>query len=264
MIERMRLQEVRQVVLTMPEGAIIPGQDFQPGEPVMIINNPALSNLSFLSKTVNNNDDQGSISKSEITTALDFRINEGTVLYALWSYIYGTTEQTGQPITIHGNETLEANANGYITLGAKPEMTTYANHFYVYKVVGTEHQRVKAEDYEICVNETGTQYYIHIPDSTEGEIYFVSYDYQVEPLMVSHVKQLHNNIFCGLDIYIDGVDLQTDEKRTVYVHCDKVQVDTNMVLSVNNSQKASFTPIMIKSVSDGPAVDRNVATVVVI
>ena len=35
--------------------------------------------------------DKGFISASGLTTSLDFTINEGTVLYAVWSYIYGTS-----------------------------------------------------------------------------------------------------------------------------------------------------------------------------
>lgn len=67
-----------------------------------------------------------------------------------------------------------------------------------------------------------------------------------------------------MDIYIDAVDLKNDDKHVVYIHCDKVQVDTNMVLSINDSSKASFTPIHIKSVATGEDLNKDIATVVVI
>ena len=67
-----------------------------------------------------------------------------------------------------------------------------------------------------------------------------------------------------MDIYIDAVDLKNDDKHTVYIHCDKVQVDTDMVLSINDVSKASFTPIRIKSIPGGSDFNKDVATMVVI
>ena len=67
-----------------------------------------------------------------------------------------------------------------------------------------------------------------------------------------------------MDIYIDAVDLKNDDKHTVYIHCDKVQVDTDMVLSINDSSKASFTPIRVKSIAEGGELNKDIATIVVI
>ena len=67
-----------------------------------------------------------------------------------------------------------------------------------------------------------------------------------------------------MDIYIDAVDLKNDDKHMVYIHCDKVQVDTDMVLSINDSSKASFTPIRVKSIAEGGDLNKNIATIVVI
>ena len=83
MLETLRMQEVSQIVLSMPEGAIIPGKDSLVGEPIMIINNPSLSNLTFTSKAVTAHDAQGHIGTAGITNQLDFIINEGSILYAL-------------------------------------------------------------------------------------------------------------------------------------------------------------------------------------
>lgn len=268
MIERLRMQEVNQVILTMPEGGIIQGKSFKVGEPVMIINNPALSNLSFLSKPTQTTDDQGNISTSGITNSLDFVINEGTVLYALWSYIYGTNVEHGQETIVRGNETLYSDGNGFLTLSAKPELKPYNSHFYLYRVNGSEHTLVPAEEYEFCVSdhmrEEDKVYYVQVNNAKEDEEFFVVYEYKVQPQMISKIKQIHNNIFCGLDVYMDAVDLQTDEHHTVYIHCDKVQVDTDMVLSINDISQASFTPIRIRSIPGGSDFNKDVATMVVI
>ena len=62
MLEQLRMQEVSQIILSKPEGAVIrqnrvnPQEkgieygDFEVGEPVMIINKPQLSTLDFKSK----------------------------------------------------------------------------------------------------------------------------------------------------------------------------------------------------------------------
>ena len=49
MLEQLCMQEVSQIILSKPDGAVIPGKNYGVGEPIMIINNPALSSLSFFS-----------------------------------------------------------------------------------------------------------------------------------------------------------------------------------------------------------------------
>ena len=122
MIEQLRMQEVSQIILSMPEGAVIKNKHFEVGEPVMIINNPALSNLSFVSKPVSANDAQGHIGTAGITNSIDFIVNEGSVLYALWSYIYGFNDEVPGPTKIRGNEYLVSDKDGYMKLSVKPEL----------------------------------------------------------------------------------------------------------------------------------------------
>ena len=92
----------------------------------------------------------------------------------------------------------------------------------------------------------------------------MSYEYEIEPTTISHIKQIHNNVFCAMDIYIDAVDLKNGDKHIVYIHCDKVQVDTDLVISIDNSNKMSFTPIRIKSIAEGDELNKDVAKIVVI
>lgn len=277
MLEQLRMQEVSQIILSKPEGAVIrqnrinPQEkgveygDFEVGEPVMIINNPALSNLSFVSKPVVANDAQGHIGTAGITNQIDFVINEGSILYALWSYIYGLSDENIGRTKIRGNEYLSADAQGYLKLSAKPEMSPGNDSIYLYRTEDNENVLLSNEDYEFCVSDTEPkQWYVHVFDAIEGENYFIAYNYMVDALTVSTIKQVHNNVFCSMDIYIDAVDLKNDDKHTVYIHCDKVQVDTDMILSINDSSKASFTPIRIKSVAQGEELNKDIAKVVVI
>ena len=277
MLEQLRMQEVSQIILSKPEGAVIrqnrinPQQkgveygDFEVGEPVMIINNPSLSNLSFVSRLVVANDAQGHIGTAGITNHIDFVVNEGSVLYALWGYIYGLNEEEPGLTKIRGNEYLQIDEQGYAKLSAKPEMSPGNDKFYVYKVDDNANVLLSNDEYEICVSDTEPrQWYLHILAGNEGEQYFVTYNYLIEATTITKVKQVHNNVFCAMDIYIDAVDLKNDDKHTVYIHCDKVQVDTDLMLSVNNSGKASFTPIHIKSVATGEELNKDIATVVVI
>ena len=277
MLEQLRMQEVSQIILSKPDGAVIkqnrinPQQkgveygDFEVGEPVMIINNPSLSNLSFVSRPVVANDAQGHIGTAGITNHIDFVVNEGSVLYALWGYIYGLNEEEPGLTKIRGNEYLQIDEQGYAKLSAKPEMSPGNDKFYVYKVDDNANVLLSNDEYEICVSDTEPrQWYLHILAGNEGEQYFVTYNYLIEATTITKVKQVHNNVFCAMDIYIDAVDLKNDDKHTVYIHCDKVQVDTDLMLSVNNSGKASFTPIHIKSVATGEELNKDIATVVVI
>lgn len=277
MLEQLRMQEVSQIILSKPEGAVIrqnrinPQEkgveygDFEVGEPVMIINNPALSNLSFVSKPVVANDAQGHIGTAGITNQIDFVINEGSILYALWSYIYGLNDENIGRTKIRGNEYLSADAQGYLKLSAKPEMSPGNDSIYLYRIEDNENVLLSNEDYEFCVSDTEPkQWYVHVFDAIEGENYFIAYNYMIDALTVSTIKQIHNNVFCSMDIYIDAVDLKNDDKHTVYIHCDKVQVDTDMILSINDSSKASFTPIRIKSVAQGEELNKDIAKVVVI
>lgn len=277
MLEQLRMQEVSQIILSKPEGAVIrqnrtnPQEkgveygDFEIGEPVMIINNPSLSNLSFLSKPVVAQDAQGHIGTAGITNNIDFVINEGSVLYALWAYIYGINDEKAGSIKIRGNEYLQTDKEGYVKLSAKPEMDPGNDRIYLYKVEDNKNILLSNEEYEFCVSDTEPrQWYIHIFDASEEDKYFITYNYFIEATTVTKVKQVHNNVFCAMDVYIDAVDLKNDDKHTVYIHCDKVQVDTDMILSVNDSSKASFTPIRIKSIPTGEELNKDIATIVVI
>ncbi len=277
MLEQLRMQEVSQIILSKPEGAVIrqnrtnPQEkgveygDFEIGEPVMIINNPSLSNLSFLSRPVVAQDAQGHIGTAGITNNIDFVINEGSILYALWAYIYGFNDEEAGSIKIRGNEYLQTDNEGYVKLSAKPEMDPGNDRIYLYKVEDNKNILLSNEEYEFCVSDTEPrQWYVHIFDASEEDKYFITYNYFIEATTVTKVKQVHNNVFCAMDVYIDAVDLKNDDKHTVYIHCDKVQVDTDMVLSVNDSSKASFTPIRIKSVPTGEELNKDIATVVVI
>ena len=95
------------------------------------------------------------------------------------------------------------------------------------------------------------------------DYFYASYTYEVENVPVTTVKQIHNNIFCSMDIYMKATDIITDEKHNVCIHCDKVQIFTDFELYTNNSQSASFTPIEVRSVSEGDF-NKTVATIVVI
>ena len=86
MLERLRLQEVSEVILSVPAGVVITGTDFRANEPVLIIEKPALSTLNFRAKTKVAENGRGFLSASGQTNNLDFTINEGSVIYALWSY----------------------------------------------------------------------------------------------------------------------------------------------------------------------------------
>jgi hypothetical protein len=265
MIEQLRMQEVSQIILSMPEGAIVKNKHFEVGEPVMVINNPALSNLSFVSRPVGVNDAQGHIGTAGITNNIDFVINEGSVLYALWSYIYGFNDEEPGETKIKGNEYLTADSEGKITLSAIPELNPGIDRFYLYKSSDNINTLLPHATYAFETdkedNLTGV---IQIDEAREGDVYFVTYTYKVDATTISNIKQIHNNIFCAMDIYIDAVDLKNDDKHTVYIHCDKVQVDTDMVLSINDSSKASFTPIRIKSIAEGGELNKNIATIVVV
>lgn len=265
MLETLRMQEVSQIVLSMPEGAIIPGKECLVGEPIMIINNPSLSNLSFTSRPVRATDAQGHIGTAGITNQLDFIINEGSILYALWNYIYGIVDTESNKTIIKGNEYLTTDKRGYAFLGAKPILATGKHNFYLYKVEDNQNILLDNDKYEFCIMEDEeAQWLIHIFDATQDDKYFVTYDYEVEATTISTIKQIHNNIFAAMDIYIDAVDLKNDDKHTVIIHCDKVQIDTDVVISVNDSSKASFTPIQVKSVPGGEEFNKDVATIVVI
>lgn len=277
MLEQLRMQEVSQIILSKPEGAVIrqnrinPQEkgveygDFEIGEPVMIINNPALSNLSFVSKPIVAQDAQGHIGTAGITNQIDFVVNEGSILYALWGYIYGLNDEKPGATKIRGNEYLETDVQGYMKLTAKPEMSPGNDSIYLYRVEDNDNLLLPNEDYEFCVSDTEPkQWYIHVFNAKEGEKFFIAYNYIVDATTVTTVKQVHNNVFCSMDIYIDAVDLKNDDKHMVYIHCDKVQIDTDMILSVNNSSKASFTPIHIKSVAQGEELNKDIAKIVVI
>jgi len=253
MLEQLRMQEVAQIILSVPKGAEIPGKNYSVGEPVMIINRPALSSLSFVSKPAVAEDAQGHISTSGITKNIEFIINDGAVLYSLWSYIYGLNEKPQTQQLFKGTEEIRLDDQKQAWLSKKAET------MYLYD---SDNNLIPTAKY-YGIQKDG-KYGICLESAKEGDTLLAVYNYLETASTVSKIKQIHNNIFCAMDIYIDATDLQGDEKHTVYVHCDKVQVDTDLILSINDSSKASFTPIRIKSIAEGDGIDKEVATIMVV
>ena len=261
MLERLRMQEVSEIVLTVPEGAIIAGTNLTVGEPIMIIKDPSLSILEFKTTPHSHNDAKGFLSASGLTSQLDFTINEGSILYSVWSYIHGILEQKGTSI-LKGTEWVSPEdiigTDFYLSAESEPKNVTLYE-----SVGGVLQKRTRGQDYEIYADEE--RFLIRLSQPSNNK-FFVVYSYIMTDVSVTKVKQIHNNVFGALDIYFKAVDIETEEEHMVCVHCDKVQVFMDLAISVNNNQKASFTPIRICSIPDGTDKDinRNVATITVV
>ena len=255
-LEQLTMQEVSKIILSVPKGVIIPGnRQYYEGEPVMIITNPGLSDLRFLARGVTAKDGRGFVGEAGITNQIDFTINEGSILYGLWSYLYGYTEDSGRQtmreceyITVH---------NGHLLLDKQPMV------IYLYKHVDNENIIINPDDYDV-INE-GDDWLLVSDDFIDGEEYLVSYTYTALADTISHMKQIHNNIICSLDIYFNAVDKVNDDKYIVCIHCDRTQVDTDMVIRINNSQASSFTPIKVTSIPQAgeDGINKDIATVTV-
>ena len=261
MLERLRMQEVSEIVLTVPEGAIIAGTNLTVGEPIMIIKDPSLSILEFKTATHANSDAKGFLSASGLTSKLDFTINEGSILYSVWSYIHGILEQKGTSVLKGTEWILPENIIGtdfYLSAESEPKNVT------LYELVdGVLQKRTRGQDYEIYTNEY--RFLIRLSQPSNNK-FFIVYSYTMTDVSVTKVKQIHNNVFGALDIYFKAVDIETEDEHVVCVHCDKVQIFMDLSISVNNNQKASFTPIRICSIPDGADKDinRNVAIITVV
>lgn len=261
MLERLRMQEVNEIILTVPEGAIIAGTNLTVGEPIMIIKDPSLSVLEFKTTAHANSDAKGFISASGLTSKLDFTINEGSILYSVWSYIHGTLEQKGASM-LKGTEWISPDkiigTDFYLTAESEPKNVT------LYELVDEVLQkRTRGQDYEIYADEN--RFLIRLSQPSNNK-FFIVYSYTMTDVSVTKVKQIHNNVFGALDIYFKAVDIETEEEYTVCVHCDKVQVFMDLTISINNNQKASFTPIRICSIPEGvdKGINKDVATITVV
>lgn len=259
MLERLRMQEVSQIILSVPEGAVIAGTNLHEGEPVMIIEKPSTSQLNFATRGKTAEDGRGFISASGQTQSIDFTINEGSILYAVWSYLHGLNQENTDTI-LKGSEWLELNKKGNLI---KLSTSTEPMNLILYKKNIDEGLSIliPEQDYDIVVSQG--IYYIHFTKDTVGT-YFTVYDYTIKNIQQTLIKQIHNNIFCSMDIYFNAVDMNNDDKHVVCVHCDKVQVFSDLAISINNSSKASFTPIVIKSIPEGDELNKNIATITVI
>ena len=116
-------------------------------------------------------------------------------------------------------------------------------------------------------SEENAGYWIELMELSNNQ-FFISYLYDIENVNTTHVKQIHNNIICALDVYFDAIDMELDEHRKVCIHCDRVQVFSDFVISINNSNKASFTPIRICSMplvtGDTKGINKDIAIITVI
>lgn len=259
MIERLRMQEVQQVILSVPEGAIINGGSYKEGEPVIIVDKPGLSNLNFLTTNAQITDGRGFIGASGMTNRLDFTINEGSILYGAWSYIHGINEAL-QEVELKGTEWLIPDNNRLIlSTSSEPiNLILYGS------IDGKLVLLTKDVDYDIILEDD--KYIINLLFNNYNN-YFVVYNYKTIA-QTTNIKQIHNNLFCSLDIYMDAVDMVTEEHHEVCIHCDKVQVFMDLMISTNNSQQVSFTPIRICSIpvadQQRAGINKDVAKIMVI
>ena len=261
MLERLRMQEVSEIVLTVPEGAVIAGTNLTVGEPIMIIKDPNLSILEFKSTQQENTDAKGFLSASGLTSKLDFTINEGSILYSVWSYIHGINNVQGTS-TLRGTEWISSEQidGTDFDLSTKSEprnVTLYES------IDGNLVKKQRGQDYEIYIN--GDHFTVRLSQPSTNK-FFIVYSYTLENVNTTQIKQVHNNIFGALDVYFKAIDIETEDEHTVCLHCDKVQIFMDLAISVNNSQKASFTPIRICSipVDTAESVNRNIATMTVV
>lgn len=255
MLERLRMQEVREIIFSVPEGVIIEGTDFRAGEPVMIIQDPGISQLLF-TDTKKKNEDRGFLSTSGHTKSLDFTINEGAILYSVWSYLHGIS-RTHTNTVLRGTEWLDA-IDGKLKLSAIPKTLV------VYEKTGDGLRRLARREYTL--EEQDGIYYVNLLAPSTNN-YFVNYTYDIEDVQITTVKQIHNNIFCAMDVYFEAIDMETDDKYDVCVHCDRVQVFADLAIGINDSTKASFTPIEIHSIPQNNRagdINKNIADIVVI
>lgn len=262
MLERLRMQEVSQIIFSVPEGAIIAGTNLRFGEPVMIIDKPAMSKLTFTSRDKKAEDGRGFLSASGQTQNMDFTINEGTVLYSLWSYLHGLNEENTIS-KLRGTEWLERNGT-YLKLSTESEPMDVILYAYV---DGKLKLLTPQQDYRLFINTADNGYYVELmnTENTSADKYYVNYSYVLSNVQKTTIKQIHNNVFCAMDIYFDAVDCDTDDKHTVCVHCDKVQVFSDLAIGINDSTKASFTPIQVRSIpSGGQDLNKDVATITVV
>jgi hypothetical protein len=262
MLERLRMQEVSEIVLTVPEGAVIAGTNLTVGEPIMIIKDPSLSVLEFQTAAHTNSDAKGFLSASGLTSRLDFTINEGSILYSVWSYIYGVNNRKGSS-TLRGTEWIGPEQ---IIDGTDFNLKTESapSNITLYEMIDEVLvKKVRGEDYQVYSNDK--YYTIRLSQPSDNK-FFIVYSYTMEEVNTTEVKQIHNNIFGALDIYFQAVDIETEEEHVVCVHCDKVQIFMDLTIGINDSKKASFTPIKICSVATDAkeSVNRNIATITVL
>lgn len=255
MFERLRMQEVKKIIFSVPEGGAI-GEilGLQTGDPIMIINKPNTSDLTFISRTKFNESGKGFVNLTGSTSTIDFTINDGSVLFTLWSYLHGrVVKDCIAPVPAIEEIISEDDT---LTLSNTPVTTKKA--VALYKLENGILQYISKDDFTINDNVVTLDF------TTDGESFTAVYDYQANANMVSFIKQLHNSILCAVDIFIDAVDLVTGEKHTVYVRIDRAQLDTDLKLFLNDSAKASFTPIKIYAIPEGSSGNRSMATIVVV
>lgn len=255
MFERLRMQEVKKIVFSVPEGGAIGERlGLQTGDPIMIINKPNTSDLTFISRTKFNESGKGFVNLTGSTSTIDFTINDGSVLFTLWSYLHGRVIRDSiAPVPIVEELTSE---NDTLVLSNVPVTTKKA--VALYKIENGILQYINKDDFNITDN------IIYLNFKTNGENFTAVYDYQATASMVSFIQQLHNSILCAVDIFIDAIDLTTGDKHMVYVRIDRAQLDTDLKLFLNDSAKASFTPIKIYAVPEGSSGNRSMATIVVV
>lgn len=237
MIDKIRFQEMESVILKAPIDMVINGKCYKKGQPIMIINKPALSVLE-----AHGNEKQASARGYEgsntILDYVNFDIVDGYISLGLWNAIFGEVKQNIETIITKRVSTTLTNEDTIVLPDTPNTLFLYLvnNDTGVQELVSPSQYTISGRTITLLSSITRTV--------------VIVYTTNIMAIEISTAKQVGNNLILELEMMGTAYDPISGEKFYVSIQCSKVNVSVDLSIGFNAQEKVSFTPIHCKCIPD--------------
>lgn len=233
MIDKIRFQEIENVILKAPMDMTINGKCYKKGQPVMIINKPSLSVLEAHGeeKQVSSRGYEGSNSTLDY---VNFNIVDGYISLGLWNAIFGDVKLNTETL-VTKRVGVDLINEDKITLPDVPKDL----FLYLINVDTGAQELVSSSQYTINGKDI-------ILSTSITRSMIIVYTTNINAMEISTAKQIGSNLVLELEIMGTAYDPISGDKFNISIQCPKVNVSVDLNIGFNAQERVSFTPIHCK------------------
>jgi hypothetical protein len=229
MLERIRFQNIDMIVLKARDKYQIGERCYQKGQPILIIDNPAISSFNVY-KNDSEPQSRGAEALTSVINRVEFEIVDGQIHYELWNSMF-SEKVSSNIIQKFKRKNLKLESIDEI------DFEEEIKGMFIYKagLNGSDTTMVGVDEYLIDDSKVIFQFPI------TGDYWFLYY-VEKEVSDIRRVKQVSDNMIASLEVQGEALDMATGEKRRIILIFPKVSVNVDLGIRFG-ADSADFTAI---------------------